>query len=195
MDKNAEIAAVTRSVPRRDPLPEAHRRPLSALPIAIVSACLILLGVLVVVGSATGWFRIDDEMSNSMSPAIRAGDAVIVSPEPTSAVRVGQTIAFRPPHPYPQVTVIHRVVEVRRVDGVTVIRTRGIANHTDDPWLAVLPKGDTWHVVAVIPWVGRIASFARNGIVQILVLLAIVIALSSMAGRLFASARHHETDG
>ena len=128
-------------------------------------------------GSVFGLLRIDTENSNSMAPQIAAGADVLVVPEPASQVRVGQVIAYTPPAPYPQETVIHKVVAVRRALGHTVVTTRGIANKVNDPWQAVLPS-TAWRVVGSVPYVGGITNFARAGIVQVIILIIIGISIA-----------------
>jgi len=180
-------AALVRSVPTAPPIVEPSSRELVVgYATAVLAALLIGLAVLVVAGSATGWFRIDTEMSGSMSPAIPTGSALVVTEEPTTQVHVGQTIAFTPPHPYPQVTVVHRVIAVRHLKGVVVVRTRGVANSAADPWWAVLPKRSTWHVVLVLPVIGTLVSAARNTIAQLIILALVAGALASTIRSLVA---------
>jgi len=139
----------------------------------VVLVAGLLLAAFLLVGSIAGFLRVDSVGSGSMAPQIPKGADVLVAPEPASSVKVGQVIAFTPPPPYPQVTVVHEVVKVEHVDGQVLVRTKGRANKVEDPWTAVLPR-TTWHVVASVPLVGYITSFARAGIVQAIVVILVV---------------------
>ena len=144
---------------------------------------MVLLALALMVGSITGKFRIDSINSGSMAPVIPVGADVVVTPEPLSALQVGQVVAFVPPAPYSQVTVVHKVIQVKRALGVAVIRTRGVANNTKDPWQVVV-RGQVWHVVTVVPVVGYITNFMRIGIIQV---LTVIIVLSVLAAAAFAA--------
>jgi signal peptidase I len=156
---------------------------------------LVVAGIFALVAATfAGLARVDVIQSGSMRPVLPVGSDVLVVPEPQSAVRTGQVIAFTPPKPYPQVTVVHEVVSVERALGYTVVRTKGVANKVDDPWTLVL-RGKVWHVVDHVPVLGYATAFLRIGAVQavILVLLAgAVFAGVVQAIRLFAGGRPEE---
>lgn len=67
--------------------------------------------------------------SGSMSPKIKMGDAVIINKvNSEKELKVGQVIAF-----YGQgKTIVHRLVEIEKVDGKTYYRTKGDANNSRD---------------------------------------------------------------
>ena len=159
--------------------------------VVTVVAAVFAIGLLV--SSAVGWVRVDTENSGSMAPQIAIGSDVLVAPEPASQVHIGQVIAYTPPNPYPQETIIHKVVSIKRALGRTVVTTRGVANPTNDPWQAVLPA-TTWYVVATVPDVGGITNFARAGIIQVIILIivGIVIATSLQAWIVKLKGRNHE---
>ena len=65
--------------------------------------------------------------TGSMTPRLKVGDLVVTSIF-TDSVEVGDIIQFR----RDDVTVIHRVVELTRVNGEVVYVTRGDANKSND---------------------------------------------------------------
>ena len=152
----------------------------------LVMAAVMAIGI--VGASFAGVLRIDAIESGSMAPAIPLGSDVAVTPEPISALRVGQVIAFVPPAPYPQVTVVHEVAGVKRAMGVAVITTRGVANKVNDPWRAVV-RGHVWHVIGSVAFLGWVTNFMRIGIVQILVIALVVSTAFAGIGRLVARRR------
>lgn len=151
-----------------------------ALALAVIGAVIALS---VLGASIAGSLRIDAIDSGSMTPAIPRGSDVFVAPEPLSALRVGQVIAFTPPPPYPQVTVVHEVVAIKRALGVAVVTTRGVANHVNDPWRAVV-RGQVWHVIGSVGGLGYLTNFMRIGIVQLLVIILVVGTIFAGIGRL-----------
>ncbi len=152
----------------------------------IIAAAILALSIFG--ASMAGVLRIDTINSGSMAPVIPRGSDVFVSPEPVSALKVGQVIAFTPPRPYPQITVVHEVVGVKRALGMALVTTRGIANTTNDPWKAVV-RGRVWHVVGSIQGLGYITNFMRIGIVQLIVALLVIGALFTGVGRLVTLVR------
>ena len=153
-----------------------------------IAAVAAVLALTILGASFAGVLRIDTINSGSMAPAIPRGSDVAVSPEPVSALRVGQVIAFVPPAPYPQVTVVHEVVGIKRALGVAVVTTRGVANNVDDPWRAVV-RGTVWHVVGSIGGLGYLTNFMRIGLIQIVVMVLVIGTLFAGIGR-FATRLH-----
>ena len=70
-------------------------------------------------------------MSDSMSPALRAGDAVLVRPVPPDQLRPGMVITYRAGGTGAVTT--HRITELRTVDGSQYVQTKGDANAQPDP--------------------------------------------------------------
>lgn len=71
--------------------------------------------------------------SRSMEPALRVGDLAITGNIPRLEIERGDILVL--PHPdYKNVKFAHRVVEVDRKEGATVIQTKGDANPTNDAW-------------------------------------------------------------
>ena len=140
------------------------RRVAAFLTVAVLAA--------VVGGCAYAWshgVRFYAVESGSMSPAMNAGDLVIDLPTtPTSKYQVGEIVTF---HPTPGYITTHRIVAVE-ADGVS---TQGDANSTPDLG-QVPPENIVGRVVAVVPFVGRLALFLRQpgGLVALLLVMVAI---------------------
>jgi signal peptidase I len=146
----------------------------------LILACLGLLGLGLV--PRTGWYRPVTVLSGSMAPAFSPGDMVIVTPEPLRDVRVGQIISYRIPVGDHHIQ-SHRVIKIVRRGAHPVVRTKGDANETADPWTAKLHGTTAWRVRAVLPKVGWVVFWFRSPLVHALtVLLApLMLALIGVA--------------
>ncbi|MFB6135688.1 MAG: signal peptidase I [Halobacteriaceae archaeon] len=104
-------------------------------------------------------------LSGSMSPAIHAGDVVLVTDVPPSQIQERDVITFEPPsgHQMEGVDrVTHRVVDVVDRDGERYFRTKGDAN--EEPDRALVPPDNVVGVVTfVVPYVGYAVNFAHSG--------------------------------
>ena len=136
---------------------------------------LVLLGVL----PNLGWYRTETVLSGSMKPYFSPGDIVVVTPEPTSRVRVGQVISYHVPVGDHHVQ-SHRVIQIVRGGDHPLVRTKGDANNAADPWTARLDGGTAWQVRAVVPKAGwgivwlRTPAIRRFAIFFVPLLLAIL---------------------
>lgn len=100
-------------------------------------------------------------LSDSMSPAIGAGDVVYVDDAPTDRVEAGDVITFE--RPGDGETVTHRVTEVVTADGTTQFRTKGDANEEVDARL--VPEGNVVGVVRFhVPLIGHVVTFASTSL-------------------------------
>ena len=109
----------------------------------------------------TGLYRPETVLSGSMRPYFDAGDMVIVTPEPARDIRVGQVISLHIPVGDHHVQT-HRVVQVLRGGEHPVIRTKGDANSSRDPWTARLDGATTWQVRVVVPRLGWLIVWLRS---------------------------------
>jgi signal peptidase len=139
-------------------------------------AALVGLGLL----PRTGWYRPVTVLSGSMQPAFAPGDMVVLTPEPISAVRVGQVISYRIPVGDHHVQ-SHRVIAVQRRDGRVSVRTKGDANATADPWTATLHGDTVWRVRTVLPKLGWIVFWLRTPLVRQLTLFLAPLLLAALA--------------
>lgn len=138
----------------------------------VVLAAMCFLTSAMVVGTTAGWWRIETVLSGSMRPTIQPGTIEILCPEPTASLRVGQVVAFHPPHD--GFTVTHRVVAITHHHG-TWMTTKGDANQTTDPWGRVRIKGTSvWVVRATFPGAGYVNELIRTPWLSLLLLLMVV---------------------
>jgi signal peptidase I len=141
----------------------------------IASAVLLLL--LVVVTEVFGAWRLYAITSGSMVPTLSVGSDVIALRESPSQVSRGQVLVFTAPEK-PPLTVSHRVIWVKQVDGVTYIRTQGDANSVADPWGTIHLNSTAWRVVYVVPLLGYVTLFIGHYLPLLICLLVVVIGLS-----------------
>jgi signal peptidase I len=118
---------------------------LGALACLAVAAAIVLLH-----------FSIHTVLSPSMKPTYGPGWAIVVRPEPVTAVKPGQILMFTPPGE--SAPFAHRVETVAFIDGHPVLTTKGDANPVADPWHAELNNRTAYHVVAEVPWLGTLMT-------------------------------------
>jgi signal peptidase I len=179
----AEVRPVTRMDRRSSAKRWSRKSRLARCSVNVLLVGVCTLTGLSTIGNLAGWWRTDTVLSGSMRPGMQPGDVEILRPEATSALRVGQVVAF---HPTNQSFVVsHRVVALRigsgRDRGVW-ITTKGDANNTADPWgsIRVLsPK--VWVVSGVVPYVGFLSVWVREPLPHLLELLTIVLLACTLA--------------
>jgi signal peptidase I len=113
------------------------------------------------IGPHTGAYRTLTVLSGSMTPYFSPGDVIVVTPEPASALRVGQVIAYDAPVGDRE-PITHRVIAIRHAGAQPVIRTKGDADSTPDPWTARLTGSQVWRVRWVIPQAGWAIEWLRQ---------------------------------
>ena len=158
-------------------------------------AVSLLLLALVGIVPLTGWYRCVTVLTASMRPTMAAGSVVISTPEPPSAVRVGQVITFQAPvegHP----VVTHRVVEVVSRGRHPRVRTQGDANPSPDPWVARLATGPVWKARAELRGLGTVIRALRSPWVHRLsVLVAPAVFLGLALGAIWGPDRGRQLGG
>jgi signal peptidase I len=152
----------------------------------VASACAIVaalaLGLCVLVPALLGFQRYVIT-SGSMTGTYDRGSLVFDRVVPTSTLRVGDVITFRPPGQAGLVT--HRIVSVRTVRGERVLRTKGDANRVADSWDPFVLRGAEQARVAFhIRYVGYAlgALSERKVRMAVIGLPALLIALVTLAG-------------
>jgi len=144
----------------------------------LLIAAVLVTGV-AVLGSALGWWRMETVLSGSMRPGIQPGDVEVLTPEPTSALRVGQVVAFHPPHA--TFTVTHRVIALRTAHGVW-ITTKGDANNVADPWGSVRVEGShVWVVSFAVPKAGFLTVWVKTPVVRLALMVVLILLLGAVA--------------
>lgn len=125
----------------------------------LTTAGLVL--AVVSLGPLTGAYRLATVLSGSMTPGMPAGSAAVLVPVDPAALRVGDVITFHAPTAERPV-VTHRVVEIGEPGPHPVLRTKGDANASADPWEARLTGDRAWRRVAVIPHGGTVFRALRS---------------------------------
>lgn len=146
---------------------------LARLFLAFALLALVLLGLL----PNLGWYRTETVLSGSMKPYFSPGDIVVVTPEATRDVRVGQVISYHIPVGDHHVQ-SHRVIEVVRGGDHPLVRTKGDANASPDPWTARLNGGTAWQVRAVVPKVGWAIVWLRTPAIRRVAIFALPLLLA-----------------
>ena len=119
------------------------------------------------------------EHSDSMAPALRVGDALLVRSVPAREVGVGEVVTLESAE---VASTTHRVVERTLRDGVVRLVTRGDANTGSEAWrlAADAPAGV---LVARMPLAGYALHWLRLPGVRVslvLALLAVVVPWSAL---------------
>jgi signal peptidase I len=158
----------------------------------LASACAIgaalALGLCVLVPALLGFQRYVIT-SGSMTGTYDRGSLVFDRVVPTSTLKAGDVITFRPPGQTGLVT--HRIVSVSSVRGQRVLRTKGDANREPDLWGPfALHDAKQARVAFHIPYVGYALGALSERRVRMVVigLPALLIALATLAGLWRASA-------
>lgn len=140
-----------------------------------------LLLALAAVGSVTGavlvvrWrMTFVPVLSPSMDPAYAAGDLAVTRQTDTARIAPGQVLVLPLPDA-PGQRFVHRVVEVRRTDGHTDVRTKGDANAAPDPWTLRITSDDVPRVVGRVDRAGYLPALLRGNGVRLALLAAVVV--------------------
>jgi signal peptidase I len=155
--------ALRAASPNPAPSPPVHA--LASLALAVAAAVAFATAL----ASAFG-VRPHVEVSDSMRPALRAGDVVWLRDVAAREAEVGDVVAF--PHPQRGDVVLHRVVSRRREGGRLAFTTRGDANTGVERWTAT-PGGTLGRATAVrVPHAGRAVAVLAGPPLAILASLA-----------------------
>ena len=137
------------------------------LALRLVLGAALAVFVLLALLPHLGLYRPETVLSGSMKPYFSPGDMILVTPEPSRDVRVGQVISYHIPVGDHHVQT-HRVVQVLRRGEHPVVRTKGDANDARDPWTARLDGSTAWHVRLVVPKLGWVVTSLRDPLMRLL---------------------------
>lgn len=172
------------------PTPPA-RHPILRIGGWIATLAVLLLAGVMLVPTALGYGRYV-LVSGSMTGTYDTGSVVYTKDRPVSELRVGQVITYAPPAGQsPQELVTHRIVSRDVRDGRIVLRTKGDANQSVDPWTFTLRDTRQAVVEFGVPQVGYVISaFADRRVRMVVVgVPAVLIALFAVVGLLRDAAR------
>jgi signal peptidase len=124
--------------------------------------CAVLVGVLVVTAVAMllGGCTVLIERSDSMAPALVAGDLLVTRRVRPQALRVGDVITFKEPS-RPGVLLTHRLVEITPQGDRYALVTRGDAN-TGMERFSMPANGSAGRLVLRLPKLGRVLSWLSD---------------------------------
>ncbi len=129
--------------------------------LVVVCALALVAGVAWVVGYTPLVDR-----SDSMSPALHAGDLLITRRMPAADAKRGHVVTFRD-EALGGRSVTHRVVRVVRQGDRLAFTTRGDANRSSEDW-TIPAKADLSRVVGRAPLIGSAALWAMSPLVRFL---------------------------
>jgi signal peptidase len=109
----------------------------------------------------TGAYRTLTVLSGSMRPAFAPGDMVVAKPISTDQVKLGDVVVYQIPVGDHHVE-SHRIVQILERHPNLVVRTKGDANDSADPWTAVLQGDRVWTVRHAVPYVGQAIVWLRS---------------------------------
>jgi signal peptidase I len=118
--------------------------------LAVSGIVLALLTAFTILGRCA-WLV---ERSDSMAPALRAGDLLAVRRIDPDSARPGDIVTFKEPS-RPGILLTHRVVSVRREGDRLQFTTRGDANTGSETWW-VESNGTIGRMVVRVPAAGRV---------------------------------------
>jgi signal peptidase len=141
----------------------------------VYGLALTLLALLSL-GMAAGYRPLIDH-SDSMRPAIRTGDLLIVHAAPATSVRPGDIVSFPDPVLGGKL-VTHRVVSTHRSGRRIDFLTRGDANPTPESWSAAR-SGSIGKLAIRVPDVGRGMAWMADPRTRTILLTLTALVLST----------------
>ncbi|MGY5852328.1 MAG: signal peptidase I [Candidatus Thorarchaeota archaeon] len=116
--------------------------------------------------------------SESMLPTLEVGDLLVLQGRAESQIHVGDIIVFNDTDWTTTNPVVHRVISIEEIDGVTHFITKGDNNHGTDPGFRTMDE-----IVGVmilrIPYIGSISMFLKTpaGLATIAIIFLLIIIL------------------
>lgn len=144
---------------------------------SVLCALALVLLALVLLARVAGYRPLID-YSNSMRPAVNAGDVLISHAVPAQSIRPGDIVSFNDPALQSRL-ITHRVLAIRTNRQRLYFLTRGDANAVSEHW-SVARAGSVAKVDLRIPKVGWAAAWLNNGLARTatLSLLALVLGVT-----------------
>lgn len=119
--------------------------------------------------------------SESMEPAIKVGDLVIVKPVDAETLVIGDTITFQPVSGDPTL-VTHRIIE--KTIGADGLQFTTLGDNNDEPDAPIIADQVNGKVIYTIPAIGQITLVAGLG-TNAFLLLGVVIVLLGLLSMIF----------
>lgn len=137
--------------------------------IPILSVVAIYFGLQIILSTGTPLVTV---ASGSMSPALEAGDLVIIQGIPANSVQVGDIIVFDSPG---GTRIIHRVTRIQTLQNGTIrFKTKGDAKPDEDLYWT-LEENVQGQVLHRIPYIGWIALDPAISMAIVIILIITMI--------------------
>ena len=133
---------------------------------AVLAALLVALAV--GIGLRVAGLTALVDYTDSMQPAIAAGDVVVDKTVPAADLRPGQ-IASIPDPGLGGRLITHRVVSVQRTGSEVTVTTRGDANDSSERW-ELRADAPTKLMVARVPWIGHVMAWLASPLLRAILL-------------------------
>ncbi|MDX6690302.1 MAG: signal peptidase [Solirubrobacteraceae bacterium] len=157
-------------------MPSAHTALRSIDRAATFVCASVAVALIAAVAGSLAGYRLLVDISDSMRPALRAGDLLVTERVPAASVRRGDIVSLADV-PRGGRLVTHRVVAISRTGSRIVLTTRGDANPATESWV----KSSTTPVQRVatrVPALGRaLAMLGAVGLPALLGSAAILLAV------------------
>jgi signal peptidase len=160
---------MTTAAPAR---PRAWRRRAGAA----LTAVLVAASAVVLVQAVRGAWTLEPILSGSMEPALGTGSLALSTRVPTSTLRTGDVLVFRPAD-QPTQRIAHRIIDLRRDDAGVHVRTQGDANNAPDFGEQHLAAPGVHVVRGSVPLAGYPALYLRGNAVRLLIVTGSVLML------------------
>ncbi|UJA18916.1 signal peptidase I [Thermoleophilia bacterium SCSIO 60948] len=148
----------------------------------LISLCGLAVALAVVLAPLLGIERYVIT-GGSMGEAVPIGSIAFEEVVPTEELVEGDVITYQPPaESGEEGLVTHRIVAMRERDGATVLRTKGDANLSPDPWRFELGAPTQGRVLFSVPLVGYAIGALGDREVRIALIgfPALLIAISAV---------------
>jgi signal peptidase I len=145
-------------------LSRPHLRPVALVTTLLTVAVVVLVGFLAR-EVVTGRVQMRPVLTGSMRPGLPVGGLVIATRVDRASLHERDVIIFHNPDD-PNRLVVHRIVKLTQRDGHTLIRTRGDANPTNDPWQASLQGRYAYKARYAVPLLGYPAVYLKRAAVR-----------------------------
>jgi len=138
-----------------------------------LTAVIVALAVALAVGLGLRAFDLTVlvDYTDSMRPAIAAGDMVVDETVPARELRPGQIVAIAEPGAGDRL-ITHRVVSATTEGGHITIITRGDANDASERWV-LAADAPVKRMVARIPWIGHVVAWLASPLLRSMLLLMV----------------------
>jgi signal peptidase len=151
--------------------------------LAVAVASVTLGAILISVGARLLGYSPYVMYGGSMGSTAPLGSVAIIQDVPAESLKVGDVIVFRPPSSGEQrEPVMHRIISIEEVDGQRVVRTKGDANESVDPW-ELRVSGEGGRLAYVVPYLGYLLWFFQTRVGWVFVALPVLAYLGFMALR------------